>query len=75
MDMSNSRDAPGGGALAQAIVHAGDADYAWTHSTPVEGFFAVLTVVIVPVAILRWARRLRSLRFIAGGRSRRNATS
>jgi hypothetical protein len=36
-------------------------DYAWTHSTPVEGFFTVLTIVIVPVAILRWMRRLHLL--------------
>jgi len=36
-------------------------DYAWTHSAAVEGFFVVLTVVVVPVALVRWTRRLRSL--------------
>jgi hypothetical protein len=34
-------------------------DYAWTHSAPVEGFFVVLTAVVVPIAIVRWSRRLR----------------
>ena len=38
-------------------------DYAWTHSPPVEGFFVVLTIVIVPVAIARSLRRLRSASF------------
>jgi len=36
-------------------------DYAWTHSAPVEGFFLVLTIAVVPIAILRWSRRLRRL--------------
>jgi hypothetical protein len=36
-------------------------DYAWTHSAAVEGFFVVLTAVVVPVALVRWTRRLRSL--------------
>lgn len=36
-------------------------DYAWTHSAPVDWFFVVLTVVVVPVAIVRWTRRLRAL--------------
>jgi hypothetical protein len=33
-------------------------DYAWTQSPEVEAFFTVLTIVIVPVALIRWARRL-----------------
>jgi hypothetical protein len=36
-------------------------DYAWTHSAPVEGFFVVLTALVVPIAITRWSRRLRGL--------------
>jgi len=36
-------------------------DYAWTHGAGVEGFFFVLTVVVVPFALLRWMRRLRLL--------------
>ena len=35
-------------------------DYAWTHGTAVEGFFVLLTAVVVPVAIVRWTRRLRA---------------
>ena len=43
------------GANAPGIASAGwrQDDYAWTHSAAVEGLFIVLTVVIVPVAILR----------------------
>lgn len=33
-------------------------DYAWTHGAAVEGFFVLLTVIVVPVAIVRWTRRL-----------------
>lgn len=36
-------------------------DYGWTESPAVEGLFVVLTAVAVPVAIVRWARRLRPL--------------
>lgn len=36
-------------------------DYAWTGSPAVEAFFLLLTVLVVPVAILRWTRRLRPL--------------
>jgi hypothetical protein len=44
---------------AAGYANGRQSDYAWTHSAPVEGFFTVLTIVIVPVAILRWTRRLR----------------
>ena len=50
-------------------------DYAWTHSAPVEGFFVVLTIVIVPVAILRWLQRLRSPSLGADGGKRRDANT
>ena len=50
-------------------------DYAWTHSAPVEGFFVVLTIVIVPVAILRLVRRLRSRSLGADGGKRRDAST
>jgi hypothetical protein len=43
-------------------------DYAWTHTPQVEGFFAVLTAIVVPVAIMRWTRRLRRMRQPAGRR-------
>ncbi len=46
---------------AQASITWRQDDYAWTHSTLVEGFFVVLTAVVVPVAIMRWTRRLRAL--------------
>ena len=46
---------------AAAALQARQDDYAWTHSAPVEGFFLVLTIVIVPVALVRWTRRLRNL--------------
>jgi hypothetical protein len=36
-------------------------DYDWTHGQGVEGFFVVLTVVVVPFAVLRWYRRIRDL--------------
>jgi len=36
-------------------------DYAWTHSAGVEGFFFAVTIVAVPVAALRWMRRLSAL--------------
>jgi len=53
---------PTSGALATiqptAVIAGEEGDYAWTHSATVEGFFAVLTVVIIPVAGLRWLRRL-----------------
>jgi hypothetical protein len=51
------------------------ADYAWTHSAPVEGLFVVLTIVIVPVAILRWLRRLRSHSLGADDSKRRGANN
>ena len=54
---------------------ATSADYAWTHSAPVEGFFVVLTVVIVPVAILRWLRRLRSPSLGTDGGKRRGVNT
>ncbi len=62
------------GANVPGIASAGwgQDDYAWTHSAAVEGLFIVLTVVIVPVAILRWTRRLRTL---AHGRVPRGANS
>ena len=73
MDNANPGNFGGGEAVAQMTSNAGNvtwrqADDAWTHSAPVEGFFAVLTIVIVPVAILRGLRRWRSLSFAAIGR-------
>lgn len=46
--------------LTAAAHQARQDDYAWTHSAPVDAFFVVLTIVIVPVAVVRWTRRLRS---------------
>jgi hypothetical protein len=48
-----------------------DQDYAWTHSAPVEGFFTVLTIVIVPVAILRWTRHSSLFQHVMGAFRRR----
>ena len=60
--------APEGGVpamMAHASVAAQTAswrdDYAWTNSAGVEGFFFVLTIVVVPVAAVRWTRRLRQV--------------
>jgi hypothetical protein len=57
--------------VATASTNAVAPDYAWTQSAPVEGFFIVLTVVVVPVAILRGLRRLRALPFVVGAWRRR----
>ena len=64
MDSTIVRNPGAGEILTPVTVAATEAglrqpDYAWTHEAPVEGFFAVLTVVIVPMAILRLLRRLR----------------
>jgi len=48
------------GHAAVAIGRSPD-DYAWTHSAQVEGFFVILTAVVVPIAIMRWSRRLRGV--------------
>ncbi len=45
---------------AVASVGGRQDDYVWTHSPAVEGLFVVLTVVVVPVAVMRWMRRLRA---------------
>jgi hypothetical protein len=50
-------------------------DYSWTHSAPVEGFFVILTIVIVPAAILRGLRSLRDGSFAVDDRRRRDASS
>jgi hypothetical protein len=65
MDNANAQYVGKGNAPTLMTAKAGAAiwrqqDYAWTHTAPVEGFFVVLTIVIVPVAILRWLRSLRS---------------
>jgi hypothetical protein len=62
MDAVTARSAGNGDALASmSAVAWNKQDYAWTHSSPVEGFFVVLTIVIVPAAIYRWLRRMRFL--------------
>ena len=80
MDIAGAHDGGEGAALTAATTKAGyvdwrQPDYAWTHSTPVEGFFVVLTIVIVPVAILRWLRRLPSLSLVEGSRRRHGANT
>jgi hypothetical protein len=65
----------GPGTPTSTIAYGGGADYAWTHSAAVEAFFALLTIAIVPVALLRWVRRLRFLRAFAHRAQRRDATS
>ena len=55
--------APAGVPFAASTAEAAQwhqSDYAWTHSPQVEAFFTVLTIVIVPVALMRWARRLHA---------------
>ena len=52
-----------------ASVGAPRDDYAWTHSATVDGLFAVLTIIVVPVAVMRWTKRLRTMTApTAGGR-------
>ncbi|HXQ50402.1 MAG TPA: hypothetical protein VN802_04850 [Stellaceae bacterium] len=72
LEFANAHDA-GEGAATGAMWR--QQDYAWTHSTPVEGFFVVLTIVIVPVAIVRWLRRLRSISFVADDERRRDVNA
>jgi len=76
MDIANARNA-GDGLLTQMSGKAGavtwhQQDYAWTHTTPVEGFFVVLTIVIVPVAILRLLRRLNVMPLVWNRRPHRD---
>ena len=72
-DAMNARNAGDGDTLAQmGTVTWHRQDYAWTHSTPVEGLFLVLTIAIVPVAVFRWMRRLRSLPIHANRQWRRD---
>jgi hypothetical protein len=78
MDFANPQDGGPGETLTAATVKTEsgnwrEQDYAWTHSAPVEGFFIVLTIAIVPVAILRWLRRLPSRTVVVGGRRRLDA--
>jgi hypothetical protein len=80
MDFANAHNVGESKALTQTTSEAGYAnwrqqDYAWTHSARVEGLFVVLTIVIVPVAILRWGRRVRSLSFVVADRRRRDTNS
>jgi hypothetical protein len=80
MDIVNAHSVGEGHAFTQTTVNAGsvnwrEQDDVWTHSAPVEGFFVVLTIVIVPVAIVRWLRRLRPRWFAEIGRDRRHAGS
>jgi hypothetical protein len=44
-------------AIASEASRWSSGDYAWVHGALVEGFFVILTIVIVPVAVLRWMRR------------------
>ena len=76
MDTVNFRSAGDGASLAQmsALAENGNwrqQDYVWTHSAPVEGFFIVLTIAIVPVAFLRLLRRLRASPLGSNERPRR----
>jgi hypothetical protein len=64
MDIANAHTVAETDALPPTTAISGNAtwreqDYAWTHNAPVEWFFVALTIVIVPVAILRLLRRLR----------------
>lgn len=65
MDIASVRNLGEGELLTPITGLSGSADarqpdYAWTHSAPVDGFFAVLTIVIAPIAIVRLLRRLRT---------------
>jgi hypothetical protein len=80
MDIANAHNVREGDALTTVTAIAGNVtlredDDAWTHSAPVEGFFVVLTVVIVPVAFLRLLRRLRSMSLVLGQRRHQDISS
>jgi hypothetical protein len=80
MDVANIHNLGAGETAAPTTANAGavswrQQDYSWTHSAPVEGFFVILTIVIVPVAILRWLRSLRDGSFAVDDRRRRDASS
>ena len=80
MDFANAHNVGESKALTQTTAEAGyvnwrQQDYAWTDSVRVEGLFVVLTIVIVPVAILRWCQHLRSLSFGVANRRRRETNS
>jgi hypothetical protein len=77
MDIANPHNLGDGAArtpiaATDANVEWRQSDYAWTHSAPVEGLFIVLTIAIVPVAVLRWMQRLSYRSFVADNRRRRD---
>lgn len=66
--MASAPDGLAPAAIASLRGYVPHDDYAWTHTPQVEGFFAVLTAILVPVAIMRWTRRLRRMRQAAARR-------
>ena len=80
MDFANNHEFGGTPVPAPVTEVAGperwrQQDYAWTHSAPVEGFFTVLTIVIVPVAILRLMRRSGLFSHVTYAARRRDGNS
>ena len=47
-----------------------DQDYGWVHNPAIEGFFAIGTALLVPLALFRLARRLGFLRARTPGERR-----